>query len=129
MSTNAKISGDLGEDFAVRYLKKHRYKIIARNYRKRYGEIDIIAENKNYLIFVEVKTRGDNPIIGGAYAVDKRKQARIIKTAAMYLMENPTNKYCRFDVCEVYIDSKSLKLKSLNYIENAFEQEGYNAAY
>ena len=48
--------GDIGEEYAVNYLKKHRYKILSRNYRKRFGEIDIIAEKKGTVAFVEVKT-------------------------------------------------------------------------
>ena len=118
--------GDIGEEFAVKYLKKKRYRIVARNFRKKYGEIDIIAENKNYLVFVEVKTRHSNSMTTASEAVDKRKQLRIIKTATTYLLENDTEKYCRFDVCEVYVDKDSLKLESINYIENAFElEDGY----
>lgn len=118
--------GDIGEEFAVKYLKKKRYRIVARNFRKKYGEIDIIAENKNYLVFVEVKTRHSNSMTTASEAVDKRKQLRIIKTASAYLIENDTEKYCRFDVCEVYVDKDSLKLESINYIENAFElEDGY----
>lgn len=122
----AKEIGDVGEDFAAKYLKKKKYRIVARNFRKKYGEIDIIAENKNYLAFVEVKTRHSASVTTASEAVDKRKRLRIIKTASAYLLENDIEKYCRFDVCEVYVDKDSLKLETINYIENAFElEDGY----
>lgn len=113
--------GDIGEEYASKFLKKKKYKILERNYRKRYGEIDIIAENKNYIVFVEVKTRHTDSMTSAADAVNRQKQIRIIKTASLYLAENETEKFCRFDVCEVYINSDNLKLVDINYIEAAFE--------
>ncbi len=62
-------------------------------------------------------------------AVDLKKQKRIIKAAMMYLTKNETDKFCSFDVCEVIIDSSNLKLISINYIENAFEQESNYETY
>ncbi len=122
----SKVTGDTGEKYAENYLRKHNYKILERNYRKKYGEIDIIAEKKDFLVFVEVKTRHTASITSGVDAVDYKKQQRIIKTASAYLAENDIEKFCRFDVCEVYVNAESLKLESLNYIENAFETEaGY----
>lgn len=129
IKSSKKIKGDAGEGYAVSYLKKNKYKIIERNYRKRCGEIDIIAEKKDYLVFVEVKTRKINSLIRGVDAVGYNKQKRIIATAKHYLSENPTQKFCRFDICEVYIDETSLKLVKLNYYENAFEQEANYAMY
>lgn len=123
---NKKETGDAGEKYAENYLRKHKYKILERNYRKKYGEIDIIAERKDILVFVEVKTRHTASITTGADAVNFKKQQRIIKTALAYLAEKDIEKLCRFDVCEVYVNSETLKLESLNYIENAFETEaGY----
>lgn len=113
--------GDIGEEYASKFLKKKKYKILERNYRKRYGEIDIIAENKNYIVFVEVKTRHKDSMTSAADAVNRQKQIRIIKTASLYLAENETEKFCRFDVCEVYVNSDNLKLVDINYIEAAFE--------
>ncbi len=113
--------GDKGEKYAADYLKKKKYKILALNYRKRCGEIDIIAENKQMLIFVEVKTRHKNSYLDAALAVDRKKQNRIIKTALLYISENMIDKFCRFDVCEVYVEPENLKLEQINYIENAFE--------
>lgn len=113
--------GEMGEEYTVKFLEKKKYKILERNYRKRYGEIDIIAENKNYIVFVEVKTRHKDSMTSAADAVNRQKQIRIIKTASLYLAENETEKFCRFDVCEVYINSDNLKLVDINYIEAAFE--------
>lgn len=113
--------GEKGEEYTVKFLEKKKYKILERNYRKRYGEIDIIAENKNYIVFVEVKTRHKDSMTSAADAVNRQKQIRIIKTASLYLAENETEKFCRFDVCEVYINTDNLKLVDINYIEAAFE--------
>lgn len=113
--------GETGEEYAVKFLKKKKYDIVERNYRKRYGEIDIIAENKNYIVFVEVKTRHTDSMTSAADAVNRQKQLKIIKTASLYLAENETEKFCRFDVCEVYVNSDNLKLVNINYIEDAFE--------
>lgn len=113
--------GEMGEEYAVKFLEKKKYNILERNYSKRYGEIDIIAENKNYIVFVEVKTRHKDSMTSAADAVNRQKQIRIIKTASLYLAENETEKFCRFDVCEVYVNSDNLKLVDINYIEAAFE--------
>lgn len=113
--------GQIGEEYVAKFLKKKHYKILARNYRKRYGEIDIIAENKNYIAFVEVKTRHTDSMTSAAEAVNRQKQLKIIKTASMYLSENETEKFCRFDVCEVYVNADNLKVVNINYIEGAFE--------
>lgn len=113
--------GDIGEEYAVKFLIKKKYNILERNYRKRYGEIDIIAENKNYIVFVEVKTRHTASMTSAADAVNRQKQLKIIKTASLYLAENETEKFCRFDVCEVYVNADNLKLENINYIEAAFE--------
>lgn len=113
--------GETGEMYAAEFLKKKKYQIIEKNYRKRYGEIDIIAENKNYIVFVEVKTRHTDSMTSAADAVNRQKQLKIIKTASLYLAENETEKFCRFDVCEVYVNADNLKLVNINYIEGAFE--------
>ena len=112
MIFTTKQTGDKGEAYAAKYLKKHKYKIIARNYKKPYGEIDIIAENKEVIAFVEVKTRKENSLTQPVDAVNRKKQ--------MYMYENNIDKECRFDVCEVFVNSDNLKLVGINYIEDAF---------
>ena len=81
---STKQKGDIGEKFTERYLKKNGYKILERNYRQKCGEIDIIAQKGEYIIFTEVKTRAANFIARPYEAVDRRKISRIRKTAAMY---------------------------------------------
>lgn len=108
LSLTSREIGDLGEERVVRYLKKKRYRIVARNYTVRGGEIDIIAESSAYIVFVEVKTRSsatDPEKYGRAWeAVDEEKIRRIRSTARQYLREHPTAKKPRCDVAEVYLD-------------------------
>ena len=68
-------------------------------------------------------------MIRGGEAVNYRKKQCLIKTALSYLAENNIDKFCRFDVAEVYLYNDTLKLESLNYIENAFSLEGNYASY
>lgn len=116
-----KQTGDAGEDYCVRYLKKHGYKILCRNYRKPYGEIDIVAGKRGVTAFVEVKTRRAGSLGQPCEAVDFRKQQRIIRAAQAYLAENGTHGQYRFDVCEVIIDKDTLKCLQIRCLENAFE--------
>ena len=121
--------GDIGEEYAVNYLKKHRYKILSRNYRKRFGEIDIIAEKKGTVAFVEVKTRHENPLSRPFEAVDTKKQEKIYRTSLAYIYENDLDCQYRFDVCEVYVNRDTLKLIQINYFDNAFIPESDNGYY
>lgn len=115
-----RVKGDIGEAYTAKWLKKHRFKVTDTNYSCRFGEIDIIARNKEYICFVEVKTRSANAIDRPASAVDTAKQRRIIMTAQYYLALSPTSLQPRFDVAEVIIQDD--KVKDFNYIENAFEE-------
>ncbi len=125
--TKIKATGNYGEDLAEKYLKKNKCKILDRNYSCKLGEIDIIACNKQYILFVEVKTRGENYIFTPSEAVTKSKQIKLLKTATHYLMNNKINLQPRFDVCEVYLFAN--KKPEINYIENAFMQEGDYATF
>lgn len=125
--TKVKAVGNFGEDFTAKFLKKNKCKILNRNYSCKYGEIDIIACNKQYILFVEVKTRGENYIFTPSEAVTKSKQMKILKTAVYYLNHNDINLQPRFDVCEVFVSPN--KKPEINYIENAFMQEGDYASF
>ena len=117
--------GKKGENYVCKYLKKKRYKIIDINMRNKYSEIDIIAENKKFIVFVEVKSR-TNPdsAFRPVYAVNLQKQKKIMLAAKYYLTtENKSAKQPRFDVAEVFMNSDG-KPESINYIENAFSQGG-----
>ena len=115
---DTKLTGAYGEVTAARYLRDHGYTILDANYRTRLGEIDIIAENRKYIVFVEVKTRTEGSLIDAALAVDYGKQQRITATAQSYLSKNGIKLQPRFDVAEVYVDG--LEVKDFNYIENAY---------
>ena len=93
--------GEMGEEYAVKFLNKKKYKILERNYRKRYGEIDIIAENKNYIVFVEVKTRRDRRFAEPHQALTKAKQKRILIAANHYIRFNQIDAEIRFDLITI----------------------------
>ena len=114
--------GARGEKLAAGYLKKNGYKILEKNYKSKLGEIDLIACDKRYVLFVEVKTRSADPFLSGQYAVDKRKQFHIIRTAAGWMEETKTPLQPRFDVIEVEIDRPTGKLAGINHIKAAFAQ-------
>ncbi len=103
-----------GELEATEYLKDKKYKIIEINYKNKLGEIDIIAKQKNVLVFVEVKSRNTFAFGRPSEAVDQNKQRKIKNVATLYMLQNHIeNKPIRFDVIEV-VD------KYINHIENAF---------
>ena len=130
VDTEERRLGDFGEKEAVKFLRKQGYKILYTNYVDRGHEIDIVAENKEYLIFVEVKTRDaakNNPKEPRpASAVDKKKQMSII-LAAKYLAMTERGKKKRFDVIEVYANTEgsSLKVIDIKHLTGAFN---YNTA-
>ncbi len=115
------IVGAWGESLAADYLRKKRYKIVAMNYRCRFGEIDIIAQNREYLIFAEVKLRKSAKFAAASEFVDRFKQERLRSTAELYLSENPTSLQPRFDVIEIYAPEGVETKKPLIYhLEDAF---------
>ncbi|MBR4626353.1 MAG: YraN family protein [Ruminococcus sp.] len=117
-------TGKLGEEAVCAYLRERRYNIAARNYRIKGGEIDIIAENGDYLAFVEVKSRRPGSLVSGFEAIDKRKRGLIIRTAAEYCTRFPNVLQPRFDIAQVIISGD--EVLSIDYIENAFDTTGYN---
>ena len=114
--------GKQGEKMVAEFLRKRGFNVIKRNYQCRYGEIDIIAENNEYILFVEVKTRKENPLISGMAAVDSHKQSRISLAAQDYIGKTNCEKQPRFDVAEVTVFEKADKTMGYNlkYLENAF---------
>ena len=109
-----------GEIYAARVLRESGYEIYSANYRCRFGEIDIIAADENYIAFVEVKTRSVGAIASAGESVDSAKQERLVKTAALYLQNNPVELQPRFDVVEVYLNGEH-KPERINHIKNAFD--------
>ena len=119
--------GNKGEDFAAEYYKKLGFTVTAQNYTCRGGEIDIIAENGEYIIFVEVKTRSQNSLYLPSEAVDYKKQKRLSVAAMKYLAENDVEKQPQFDVFEVYTANE--RIYKVNRIENAFEAFDFGGRY
>lgn len=119
---NIGITGTKGEDMVCRFLMKNGYDILKRNYGCRFGEIDIIAEGKDYIIFVEVKTRKADSLVPIENAVDIKKQKRLILTAEEFLSKYETDLQPRFDVALVTVNEKAKSGSgySLRYIPNAF---------
>lgn len=114
--------GAWGEALAAEYLRKKHYRILASGYRCRFGEIDLIAVNRTYLVFVEVKLRKSANFAPAREYVDGRKQERLRAAASMYLAQNPTNLPCRFDVIEIYApDGMNTIHPTVNHMEDAFQ--------
>jgi len=113
--------GAWGESLAADYLQKKRYKIVATNYRCRYGEIDLIVCNRQYLVFVEVKLRKTSRFAQALEHVDLKKQNRIRTTAEMFLSQYDTRLQARFDVIEIYAPDGAATLDpTINHLEDAF---------
>lgn len=114
--------GRWGEGIAAEYLRKKHYTIVAANYRCRFGEIDLIAENRQFLVFVEVKLRKSAAFAEAMEFVDRRKQERLKETAAIYLSQNETQKQPRFDVIEIYApEGTQTRKPTVRHWEDAFE--------
>lgn len=111
--------GKKGEELAITQLKALKYKVLERNFKCPLGEIDIIARDKNTLVFVEVKTRATKDFGGPAAAVDGRKQRQLSKVALAYLNQKKlTDVPARFDVVAVELIPPSPRIE---VIRNAFE--------
>lgn len=114
---NRKDTGNIGEDIVAKYLEEKGYKIIERNFRCRLGEIDIIAQDKEEIVFVEVKTRKILSYGNPADSVNEPKQKHIYKVAEYYLLiNNKSDDFTRIDVIEVYLTNSLYKI---NHIKNA----------
>lgn len=119
---NIKEIGRLGENMVADYLRKKGCIIVKQNYRTRFGEIDVIAEDKEHIIFTEVKTRSEKYAVSGAEAVDSGKRRRILLAALDFNRKLKVELQPRFDVAEVTVFEKAdgTKSFSLNYIKDAF---------
>ena len=114
--------GAWGEALAADYLQRKKYKIVASGYRCRFGEIDLIVSNRQYLVFVEVKLRKSDRFASAMEYVDFHKQNRIRTTAELFLSQNPTALQPRFDVIEIYAPHGVESLKpEIHHLEDAFQ--------
>ena len=116
---NKRRTGTAYEAIAADYLKSQGYEILTLNYRCRSGEIDLIARDGRYLVFIEVKYRTNGEKGAAVAAVDRRKQRTISRVAVFYMIQNrlPEDTPCRFDV--VAIDGEKITL-----YKNAFDYQG-----
>ena len=115
--------GRQGESVVAEYLRRQGYIILRRNWRdSRFGEVDIIAENRENIVFVEVKTRSENALVSGLEAVDERKAHRLKNAAIVFIRKLNTNLEPRIDVAQVTVkrgeDGK--QIWSIKYIKSAF---------
>lgn len=121
MSGGARLLGQWGEELVAEALRQKGWTVAARNYRCRFGELDIVAVGRKYLIFVEVKLRKDSRFGSACEAVTPAKQRRLRTTAEFYLLSHPTGLQPRFDVAEVYAPQGiHTEHPDIYYIENAF---------
>ena len=114
--------GRIGEKAAAKFLKKNKYRILKRNAHFSHNEIDIIAQDKKHIVFVEVKTRSfsENNFGSPALAVTRAKQKRTITAAKMFLSKYKKERQPRFDVIEVFLNKETKNIIKINHIINAF---------
>ena len=119
---DSSLLGRFGEILASRYLRTHGYVILSAHYNCRLGEIDLVAEDKKYICFVEVKTRSENMKYSPADAVDISKRQKIISSSNIYLKDYERKRQPRYDIIEVYFENdEPIKI---NHIKNAFDSYG-----
>jgi putative endonuclease len=112
-------TGALGEEIAAAYLQKRGYRILEKNYRCPFGEIDVIARDGGQIVFVEVKSRRNERYGSPQSAVGKKKQEKISMIAQYYLKEKRLyGRQARFDVLAVRLFSEGHRIE---LIRNAFE--------
>ena len=122
--SNERISlGQKGEKLAAGLLKKEGYRILEYNYRGRLGEVDLIAEDGDCLVFVEVKTRRNLVCGHPLESIDLRKQRQLIKVAREYLAQKgDEERFCRFDAVSVL--QSNGEQPRLELVKNAFDLSG-----
>jgi len=118
-----KVVGNFGEQCAISFLQKQNYKIIDKNFRCNFGEIDIIGTDKDCLCFIEVKARTTCKYGRPSNAVNYTKRSHLINCAKFYIMKKRLGNYkARFDIVEVFLknDDNKIEMEEINIIKNAF---------
>lgn len=111
--------GKIAEDLACDYLQNQGLKLVTRNFYCRCGEIDLVMRDKEYLVFIEIRSRNTNRFGGGAASITHHKQQKLLKTAQYYLQQNKLLEKipCRFDVIAILsVQSRA----EIEWIKNAF---------
>ena len=111
-------TGRLGEDHIVQYLLDRGCTILERNFHSRFGEIDIIAQEGFFLLFVEVKTRDESSMTHPFEAITPQKQKKLVMTAGQYIVEHKPQLQPRFDAAAVF--TRNGKIVGEKYLKNAF---------
>lgn len=113
VNMNKKKLGAAGEDFAENYLALNKFRILKKNFRTRFGEIDIIAFKENTVFFFEVKTRKSNIYGFAKEAINRLKKNKIINTALRYINENKTlsNFNMNFSLIAIQIEAGEIDIK------------------
>ncbi len=124
-SRHRQVLGRRGEEEALAFLCSHNYVVIAKNYRSPYGEVDLIVRdqnNRNTLVFVEVRTHADPRFGDPLESVNVRKQQQVAKTAVYYLIRNGLeNSEARFDVIGIRWEDGQARI---SHVKDAFELSG-----
>ena len=118
---DSRLRGRWGEDRAAEYLGRKGFRLVAANWKCRFGELDLVAEDGTYLCFVEVKLRKSAAYGSAGDFVDRRKQSRLRAAAELYLAKHPTDLQPRFDVIEIYAPQGTNTVNPrIFHLENAF---------
>lgn len=119
--------GRTSELMAEEFLRAKGYRILARNLRTHLGELDLVADDRGVLVFVEVKGRATEAFGGARLAVDRRKQAKLVRLAAQYLAQRHlSDRPCRFDV--VLVQGSPSAGGRIEHLENAFDASASGSA-
>ena len=116
--------GKRGEDAVCRFLEQRGHEILARNYHRRCGEIDIISKCGGFVVFTEVKARKRGSLVSGLEAVNRSKQVKIIRTADLWLSDNDTGLQPRYDIAEVTLAGEPPRVVAVDICEDAFSTDG-----
>jgi putative endonuclease len=121
MTKNRIKLGRVGEDEAVKFVKKQGYRILQTNYKTKSGEIDIIAEDKKVVAFIEVKTRSTGEYGSPLDAVNYHKQNKIIQVANQFLVNYKVeNRECRFDIVAIRSHTEDPSTWEIELVKDAF---------
>ncbi len=115
-----KDKGDKGEDIACSFLIENGYKIVDRNWHFGKYEVDIIAENKEYIVFTEVKFRSGNYFGEPEIFVSQKQKSNLIRVANFYIDRKNIDKEARFDIIAIVMNNEKF---SINHIEDAFKPD------
>ena len=114
---NTFTTGAYGEDLCANHLIKKGFSLLAKNYRFGKFEVDLIAQDKETIVFIEVKFRVDDVLMAPWQAVNRKKQRQIIRVANHYIEQTANNLEARFDVVSIVGSSKGIRIE---HIEDAF---------